>query len=210
MIIKCEYLPHQRQLPRSDSLKCNDSTASCDFFNWEVLSAHTKHLQMDLHKSSHVCHGCAPFREVVSDAPGRGSLWNTQVNARGEVKTFKYNQQTNKQKFIISFQTSFWKRGWCWASVCFLVPFPMRVALNHWDMCPLWPWPGPLRHFQKAIFLAEPHLRRSSLMNPSFTLPPCVSISSSPYNQSLFLISILSPSLIPAYLSCPLYTLPSI
>lgn len=75
-----------------------------DFFNasetWKVLSACTKHLKMDLHKSSNLCHGCSPFREVVSDALGKGSLWNTQVRARGEVKPFKYSQPKTSQSLF--------------------------------------------------------------------------------------------------------------
>ena len=116
MIIECECLPHRRQLPLAvttskSMLATQFVTSSAPVRPGEVSVLCAKHLEMDFHPSSPLCRGCSVIREVVSNAPGKGSLWYIQKTAPCEVKAFKDSQPKSHNLF-----SDFFLEGdWCYA-----------------------------------------------------------------------------------------------
>lgn len=59
-------------------------------------------------------------------------------------------------------------------------------ALGYWERWHLWPWPGPLRHFQKEILLSKPLSQAVSTDEAKLPSRPPVSISLSLETEPLF------------------------
>lgn len=166
---------------------------------------------MHLRKSSHLCPGCLPFREVVSSTPGIGNLWTIQVRAQSEVKTFKYSQPTNHNIFsdfffgrsvgvgphLLSSSLPDENKMWC----------SQLLATGKGGICGLSqdPWGSSRR---RSSYLS-PCLRQFSLMRPSFHLGPLYP-SVCPWKQSLCLSSSPFSLFFPSFPFMPLHILPSI
>lgn len=66
----------------------------------------------------------------------------------------------------------------------------MLMALGHWEMWPLCPWPGPLRCFQKVTLLPESLSQKNVMDEPKLPLTapviPQLAPQSEPFLSSFF------------------------